>query len=136
MAKARQIAAAEWGHGRRAKWLSDYHLGVIDDETGEFIMVGKTFKGLTDKELEEMTERLLDLRIDDSRRITKVRPEIVVEILASEIQESPTYRSGLALRFARIVAIRDDRSPSDILTIQELRRIYDEQFRYKARRKA
>jgi DNA ligase-1 len=127
------VIAVEWGHGRRSKWLSDYHLGVWDEESGEYAMVGKTFKGLTDKELEEMTQRFLSLKTGESRHIVQVRPEIVVEILASEIQTSPTYKSQMALRFARIVRIREDKGPDDVMKLEEMREMYENQFKFKAR---
>ena len=127
------VLAAEWGHGRRKNWLSDYHLGVIDDRTGEYVMVGKTFKGLTDAELESMTARLQELEVSSSRGVVTVHPEIVVEVLVSELQKSPTYEAGIALRFARIVRIRDDRGSSDITSLNELEAIYEAQFRYKSK---
>ncbi len=127
------IIAAEWGHGRRSKWLSDYHLAVLDNETGEFVMVGKTYKGLTDQEFLKMTEELQKLEISSSRHVVHVKPEIVVEVIAAEIQESSTYDSGFALRFARINKIREDKGPKDTMTLEELRMVYDKQFRFKAR---
>jgi DNA ligase-1 len=127
------IIAAEWGHGRRSKWLSDYHLAVFDENTNDFVMIGKTFKGLTDLELQEMTDRLQQLQVTKGRGLIKVRPEIVVEVLAAEIQESPKYTSGLALRFARIIRIRDDKGPEEATTLKELHTAFDAQFRYKAR---
>jgi len=127
------IIAAEWGHGRRSKWLSDYHLAVRDDETGEFVMIGKTYKGLTDDEFDKMTQDLKSLEIASHRHVVQVRPEIVVEVLAAEIQKSPTYSSGYALRFARIINIREDKGPQDVMTLQELEMLFDKQFRYKAR---
>jgi DNA ligase-1 len=127
------IIAAERGHGRRSKWLSDYHLAVLDDEKNEFVMIGKTFKGLTDEEFQMMTEKLQILQSSKRRGLVHVRPEVVVEVLASEIQESPKYPSGLALRFARITRIRDDKSPDEATTLRELRALYNAQFRYKAR---
>ncbi len=127
------IIAAEWGHGRRKNWLSDYHLGVWDADAGEFISVGKTFKGLTDEELTEMTKRLQEIAIGSTKGLVRVRPEIVVEIIAAEIQESPTYNSGFALRFARISRIRDDLDPSDSTTLEELRELFETQFKYKSR---
>ena len=127
------IVAAEWGHGRRSKWLSDYHLAVRDDDTGEFVTIGKTYKGLTDDEFEKMTQDLKNLEITSHRHVVQVRPEIVVEVLAAEIQKSPTYSSGYALRFARIINIREDKGPQDVMTLQELEILFDKQFRYKAR---
>ncbi|RDE16041.1 MAG: DNA ligase [Candidatus Thorarchaeota archaeon] len=127
------IIAAEWGHGRRSKWLSDYHLAVLDEETDKYTMVGKTFKGLTDVEFQAMTDRLQRIELSRSRGLVRVKPEIIVEVLAAEIQESPKYESGLALRFARITGIRDDKKPEDATTLKELQATFDVQFRYKAR---
>ncbi|MFX0078820.1 MAG: ATP-dependent DNA ligase, partial [Candidatus Hermodarchaeota archaeon] len=90
------IIAAEWGTGRRHKWLSDYHLAAQDPETGVYQMLGKTFKGLTDAEFEEITKRLLELKIEQTRGTVRVQPRIVVEVEYDEIQRSPTYQSGMA----------------------------------------
>ena len=122
------IVAAEWGHGRRKNWLSDYYLGARDENSGEFLVVGKTFKGLTDDELREMTNRLLSLKIGERGRVVYVKPEIVVEVQYDEIQKSPKYRSGYALRFARISRIRTDKSPEEADTIQKIEKLYNEQF--------
>ncbi|MDJ0269525.1 MAG: ATP-dependent DNA ligase [Aigarchaeota archaeon] len=127
------IIAAEWGHGRRQGWLSNYHLAVLDKETGSFEMVGKTFKGLTDREFEEMTRRLQEIKLADTEWGLIVRPEIVVEVAYNEIQRSPHYRSGYALRFARITRIRDDKPPSEVDTLQRLRMLYEKQFEKKGR---
>ena len=127
------IVAAEWGHGRRKDWLSDYHLAVRDEESGDFFVVGKTYKGFTDNEFQEITEKLLDLKVATHRHVVQVKPEIVVEVIASEIQESPTYESGMALRFARINRVRDDKGPMDAMTLTELREVYEKQFCFKAR---
>lgn len=122
------IVAADWGYGRRHDWLSNYHLAAWDDPSGEFLMVGKTFKGLTDEEFESMTARLLSLKIHEDRGTVYVEPKVVVEVAFNEIQRSPHYRSGMALRFARITRIRDDKSPHEASTIKELRNIYEKQF--------
>ena len=127
------IVGAEWGHGRREGWLSDYYLAVRDEATGEYLVVGKTFKGLTDEEFEEMTRRLLELKVGEEGRVVWVRPAIVVEVAYNEMQESPRYKSGMALRFARIVRIRWDKGPEEVTTLQELRRRFEEQFKSKAR---
>jgi DNA ligase-1 len=127
------IVAAEWGHGRRKDWLSDYHLAVRDEESGEFLVVGKTYKGFTDKEFEEITKKLMGLKISSHGHIVQVRPEIVVEVIASEVQRSPTYDSGMALRFARIDRLREDKGPMDAMTLAELKEVYDNQFQFKAR---
>ena len=127
------IVAAEYGYGKRHRWLSDYHLAARDEDTGEFLELGKTFKGLTDQEIEEMTKRLKEMTIEDKGYMVVVPPRIVVEVAYNEIQESPKYECGMALRFARITRIRDDKSPEESDTIQRVRRIYERQFEKKAR---
>ncbi len=122
------IVAAEYGYGRRRGWLSDYYLAARDAETGEFLIVGKTFKGLTDSEIIEMTRRLKELAIKEGYRKVYVAPKIVVEVAYNEIQKSPKYECGMALRFARITRIRDDKTPEEADTIQRVREIYQKQF--------
>ncbi|MEM2538818.1 MAG: ATP-dependent DNA ligase [Candidatus Methanomethylicia archaeon] len=122
------IVAAEYGYGRRRKWLSDYYLAARDPESNKFYVVGKTFKGLTDDELEEMTKRLKELIISEEGRRVYLIPKIVVEVLYNEIQKSPKYECGMALRFARINRIVYDKNPEDIDTIQRVREIYEKQF--------
>lgn len=114
------IVAADRGSGRRRGWLSNYHLAVRD-AAGRLVPVGKTFKGLTDEEFRTMTARLRALALADDGYTVTVRPEVVVEVAYAEIQRSPHYASGFALRFARITRIRDDRSPGDASTLEELR---------------
>ncbi len=97
------VVAAEWGYGRRHNWLSDYYLAARDPETGELLVVGKTFKGLTDEEIIQMTERLKELSIREEHGKIVVEPKIVVEVAYNEIQKSPKYKSEMALRFARMV---------------------------------
>ena len=128
------IVAAEWGYGRRHGWLSNYHLAARDPTSGEFEVIGKTFKGLTDAEFEAMTQRLLALEVSRRRGVVFVQPKVVVEVLAGEVQKSPRYRSGLALRFARIIRIRDDKPAREADTLETVRGLYEEQFRYKGRR--
>ena len=127
------IVAAEYGYGRRHKWLSDYHLAARDGETGEFVRLGKTFKGLTDEEMERMTERLKKIAVENKGHLVVVKPEIVVEVAYNEIQESPRYKCGMALRFARITRIREDKGPEEADTIQRVREIYERQFEKKAK---
>ncbi|MEM1517066.1 MAG: hypothetical protein QXW88_06050, partial [Thermofilum sp.] len=127
------IVGAEWGHGRRRGWLSDYYLAARNPETGEFLIVGKTFKGLTDTEFEEITRKLLELKVRDEGWRIWVKPSIVAEVAFSEVQKSPKYRSGYALRFARIVRLRPDKQPEEAATIHDVRRIYEEQFLSKAK---
>ena len=127
------IVAADWGYGRRHGWLSNYHLAARDAEGGEYRVVGKTFKGLTDAEFQAMTERLLALECSRGRGTVTVEPQVVVEVLFNEIQESSQYRSGLALRFARISRLRDDKGPAEANSLQTLRQLYEQQFQYKGR---
>ena len=127
------IVAADWGSGRRVGWLSNYHLAVRDNETGEYLVVGKTFKGLTDAEFDMITKRLQELKTRESKWTVHVRPEIVVEVAHNEIQKSPRYKSGFALRFARIIKFRDDKAPEEADTIQRLRKLYEKQFENKGR---
>lgn len=127
------ITAAEWGSGRREGWLSNYWLAVRDEKTGAFQMIGKTFKGLTDKEFDAMTERLRGLATSKEPWGFHVRPEVVVEVAYNEIQRSPHYPSGFALRFARIVRIRDDKGPQDTDTYSRLKELYEKQFERKGR---
>lgn len=126
------IIAAEWGSGRRRGWLSNYHLAV-GDGAGGFAHVGKTFKGLTDDEFRTMTARLRSLMVEDIGHTVTVRPEVVVEVAYNEIQRSPRYPSGLALRFARITRVRDDKGPGQVSTLAELRTLYERQFTTKSR---
>ncbi len=119
------ILAAEWGHGRRKGWLSNLHLGARDAESGKFIMLGKTFKGLTDEMLEWQTKKLLELEIGRDEWTVYVRPERVVEIAFNDLQESPHYPGGLALRFARVKRFREDKSPLDADTFQKVRTIFE-----------
>jgi DNA ligase 1 len=121
------IVAADWGYGRRKGWLSNYHLAARNEAGGGFAEVGKTFKGLTDAQFEAITERLLALKIEDAHGTVTVRPEVVVEVAYSDIQRSPQYASGMALRFARIVAIRDDKRAEEADTITTLAQNYERQ---------
>jgi DNA ligase-1 len=127
------IVAADRGSGRRRGWLSNYHLAVAD-ETNGFAPVGKTFKGLTDKEFSEMTSRLKELQLADDGYTITVKPEVVVEVAYNEIQRSPQYSSGFALRFARITRIRDDKVPDQATKLAELHSLYEKQFISKSKR--
>jgi DNA ligase 1 len=122
------IVAADWGYGRRKGWLSNYHLAARDEQSGELLEIGKTFKGLTDEEFREMTERLQTLRMDERAGTVVVRPEIVVEVAYSDIQRSPQYRSGMALRFARIVRIREDKLPAEADSLVTIRSEFEKQL--------
>jgi DNA ligase 1 len=115
------VLAAEWGHGRRRGWLSNLHLGARDPERDRFVMVGKTFKGLTDELLTWQTERLQELATERDDHVVHVRPELVVEIALDGVQVSTRYASGVALRFARVRGYRPDKSPADADTIDAVR---------------
>jgi DNA ligase-1 len=127
------IVAADWGYGRRHGWLSNYHLAARDVGSGDYLLVGKTFKGLTDDEFQAMTRRLLELERARTRATVMVQPQVVVEVLFNEIQASRQYPSGLALRFARILRIREDKAPAEADTLQTLRALFERQFEHKGR---
>ncbi|MDX6336212.1 MAG: ligase 1 [Streptosporangiaceae bacterium] len=128
------VLAAEWGHGRRRGWLSNLHLGARDP-AGGFVMLGKTFKGLTDEMLRWQTGRFLDIAeppgqrpggdLADARGVLGVRPEMVVEIAFDGVQASPRYPGGLALRFARVLRYRPDKQAAEADTIDAVRAIWD-----------
>jgi len=120
------VLAAEWGHGRRRGWLSNLHLGARDPATGSFVMLGKTFKGLTDATLEWQTHEFLKRETGRDEWTVHVRPDLVVEIAFNDLQESSQYPGGLALRFARVKGYRPDKRPEDADTIDTVRRIYEE----------
>jgi DNA ligase-1 len=126
------VIAAEWGSGRRKGWLSNLHLAALDPATGGSVMLGKTFKGMTDKMLAWQTERLLELETSRERHVVHVRPELVVEIAFNEIQASPRYPGGLALRFARLKRYREDKSAKDADTIETVRALYRGQLHRRA----
>ena len=120
------VLAVEWGHGRRRGWLSNLHLGARDPATGGFVMLGKTFKGLTDELLTWQTERLLALEDRRDSYTVYVRPELVVEIAFDGVQRSPRYPGGLALRFARVLRYREDKSAAEADTIDMVRALSPE----------
>jgi ATP-dependent DNA ligase len=128
------ILAAEWGHGRRRGWLSNLHLGARDPATGGLVMLGKTFKGLTDEMLAWQTARLQELAEPPARPagdpraaygVVRVRPELVVEIAFDGVQASPRYPGGLALRFARVLRYRPDKTAAEADTIDAVRALWD-----------
>ena len=127
------ITAAEYGYGRRKGWLSDYYLAARNPETGEFLDLGKTFKGLTDAEMALMTQQLEASAIRQEGHRVVVIPKIVVEVTYNEIQKSPKYKSQMALRFARISRIRDDKTAQEADTIDKVKEIYDKQFKTKGK---
>jgi len=123
------ILAADWGSGRRNGWLSNYHLGVSNGE--EYLVIGKTFKGLTDEQFKWMTKELQKQVISENSYTVNVSPGIVLEVSFNEIQKSPKYKSGYALRFARVKRIRGDKPLEDIDTLEKVRELYEKQFKHK-----
>jgi DNA ligase-1 len=121
------VLAAEWGHGRRRGWLSNLHLGARDQVGGGFVMLGKTFKGMTDEMLAWQTARLQELEVSRDGHTVYVRPELVVEVAFNDLQASPQYPGGLALRFARVKGYRPDKVAGDSDTMATLREIWRRQ---------
>jgi DNA ligase-1 len=119
------ILAAEWGHGRRRGWLSNLHLGARDPQTGGFVMLGKTFKGMTDEVLAWQTERLQEIQTGSDGITVHVRPELVVEVAFDGLQTSTRYPGGVALRFARVKGYRPDKSADEADTIDAVREVHD-----------
>ncbi|HEX6452807.1 MAG TPA: ATP-dependent DNA ligase [Trebonia sp.] len=115
------VLAVEWGHGRRHGWLSNLHLGARDPETGGWVMLGKTFKGLTDELLEWQTAKLQEIEDHRDDWTVYVRPELVVEIAFDGVQRSPRYPGGVALRFARVIRYREDKPAAEADTIATVR---------------
>ncbi|MBX2797283.1 MAG: ATP-dependent DNA ligase [Myxococcales bacterium] len=126
------VLAVEWGSGRRKGWLSNLHLGALDPGTGGFVMLGKTFKGLTDELLAWQTEQLLAREVRRDGHVVHVRPELVVEIAFNDVQDSPRYPGGVALRFARVKGYRPDKPPSEADTIETVRAIHQGKLRKNA----
>ena len=120
------VLAAEWGHGRRSGWLSNLHLGARDPENGGFVMLGKTFKGLTDATLAWQTEKFQQIALGDGTDgwTVYLKPELVVEVAFSDVQESPHYPAGMALRFARVRRYREDKTAAQADTVDTVRAIF------------
>ena len=121
------VLAAEWGHGRRTGKLSNLHLGALEPATAEYVMLGKTFKGLTDATLAWQTEKFLERETHREPGVVYVRPDIVVEIAFSDLQASIRYPGGFALRLARVKRYRDDKRPEEADTMESVRAIYGAQ---------
>jgi DNA ligase-1 len=126
------VTAVEWGHGKRKGVLSDYTFAVRDIETGRLVNVGKAYTGLTDAEIATMTRRFLEITIEDRGYVRLVRPEVVLEVAFDSIQHSGRHLSGYALRFPRIVRIRDDKPVEEIDTLERVAELYDRYFGEKA----
>ena len=126
------IVGAEWGTGKRSKWLASFEIAVLDKDSGEFVEVGKVGTGIKEKSeegvsFEELTEILKPLIIEEKGRSVKVKPDVVIEVNYEEIQKSPNYSSGFALRFPRFVRLRSDRRPHECTTLDELESFYVQQ---------
>ena len=122
------VTAVEWGHGKRRGVLSDYTFAVKDTSAGRLVNVGKAYSGLTDAEIATFTKRFLEMTIQDMGHVRVVRPEVVLEVAFDSIQHSGRHLSGYALRFPRIVRIRDDKSVDEIDTLQRVEELYDRYF--------
>ena len=122
------VTGVEWGHGKRKGVLSDYTFAVKDTSTGRLVNVGKAYTGLTDAEIATMTERFLALTIDDRGHVRLVRPEVVLEVAFDSIQRSARHSSGYALRFPRIVRIRDDKPIEEVDTLERVAELYERYF--------
>jgi DNA ligase 1 len=124
------ITGAEWGTGKRASWLSSYVLSVLDEKTGKFLQCGMMGTGLTDEQFEEMTNRLKGLVTEESGRSVRIRPQVVLEIGYQEIQRSPKYESGFALRFPKLLRDRSaDKGPQQADTVKRLQKLYESQLK-------
>ncbi|MCB9687730.1 MAG: ATP-dependent DNA ligase [Alphaproteobacteria bacterium] len=126
------ILAVEWGSGRRQGWLSNLHLGARDPGTGGYVMLGKTFKGLTDEMLAWQTRELLAREVRREGHVVHVRPELVAEVAFQDVQTSPRYPGGMALRLARVKAYRPDKGPADADTVDTVRAIHAGRARRRA----
>ena len=122
------VTAVEWGHGKRKGVLSDYTFAVKDTATGRLVNVGKAYTGLTDAEIAEMTTRFLSITVDDRGWARVVKPEVVLEVAFDSIQHSGRHASGYALRFPRIVRIRDDKPVEEIDTLERVAELYERYF--------
>ncbi|MDD1720487.1 MAG: ATP-dependent DNA ligase, partial [Euryarchaeota archaeon] len=123
------VIAAEYGHGRKAGWITSYELAARNEENDEWAPVGRVSSGVSDEQLKELTEEIKSLVIGERGRMVDVEPQIVLEVKFNEVQKSPNYASGYALRFPRIVRIRSDKGPDDVETLDRIRSIYDLQHR-------
>jgi DNA ligase-1 len=121
------VLAAEWGHGRRGGKLSNLHLGALDATTGQFVMLGKTFKGLTDQLLEWQTAEFLKRETRRDELTVWVRPELVVEVAFSDLQSSSRYPGGIALRLARVKRYRPDKTAAQADTMNAVRSLFEAQ---------
>ena len=123
------IIGAEWGQGRRANWLASFILAVRDEDTGELLEIGKMGTGLTDEQFKEMTSRLTPLIEYEKDNIVHIKPKVVVEVGYQELQKSPNYRSGFALRFPKLIRIREDKSVEEADTLGRVKKLYEQMYK-------
>ncbi|ASJ13342.1 ATP-dependent DNA ligase [Thermococcus thioreducens] len=128
------IIGAEWGEGRRAHLLGSFLVAAFDPHSGEFVPVGKVGSGFTDEDLAEFTRMLRPLIVREEGKLVEIEPKVVIQVTYQEIQKSPKYESGFALRFPRYVALREDKSPEEADTIERIAQLYEFQERFKAKR--
>ncbi|WP_297468925.1 ATP-dependent DNA ligase [Thermococcus sp.] len=128
------IIGAEWGEGRRAHLLGSFLVAAYDPNSGEFVPVGKVGSGFTDEDLIEFTKMLKPLIVREEGKFVEIEPKVVIEVTYQEIQKSPKYKSGFALRFPRFVALREDKSPEEADTIDRIAQLYELQEKFKAKR--
>ncbi|ASJ10562.1 DNA ligase [Thermococcus sp. P6] len=126
------IVGAEWGEGRRAHLLGSFLVAAFDTNSGEFVPVGKVGSGFTDEDLAEFTRMLKPLIVREEGKYVEIEPRVVIQVTYQEIQKSPKYKSGFALRFPRYVALREDKSPEEADTIERIAQLYRLQERFKA----
>lgn len=126
------VIGAEWGVGRRVGWFGSYILGALDPESGEFLEVGRMATGLTDEQFKDMTELLKPLVTEEVEKVAKIKPRIVIEVAYDEIQKSPKYPSGYALRFPRMVRLREDRAAEEADTVERIDSLFQRQRGRKA----
>jgi DNA ligase-1 len=125
------VIAAEYGHGRKAGWITSYELAARDEQNERWAAIGRVASGASDEQLRELTEEIKPLVVSEHGRVVDLEPQIVLEVKFNEIQKSPNYASGYALRFPRIVRIRDDKGPDDVETLERIESLYRLQFRLK-----
>ena len=121
------VVGGEWGEGRRAKWVGTFVLACKNHESGDFETIGKMATGLSDEQFKELTTFLKPLISDEHGKEFKIKPKLVLEIAYEEIQKSPKYESGFALRFPRLIQVREDRSPDDVTDIHFVEQLYRSQ---------
>jgi DNA ligase-1 len=122
------VTGVEFGHGRRREVLSDYTFAIRDESSGELVNIGKAFTGLTDEEILRFTEQFKASTLQDYGRFRLVKPEVVLEVAFEAIQKSPRHKSGFALRFPRILRVRDDKGVDEVNTLADVRRLYEQYY--------